>query len=515
MKDRCLRKFNKDITCVLLWNVGTLLLFSLLFYPRFYSDMDIFMQSAVYGIAGVRSSYIVFTNILIGKVLTLLMEIAPMIPWYIVFHYACCLVSLSVITFVVLKRNNTAMGKVLVGIILAFLGFECYVEPNYMKTAVILCVSAVSLLFYLYKQELCQKKLYKWLCLVGLFMLLSSMICFRAFLISGIMAMISFIIYICKNKCEKKDILLLIVTLLVVAALSSGMRLVDTKIYEQVGNELVLSYRSSIEKILGYGAPEGEDALYEKYNLDEEQYEVLRQGYFSNIDNTNLELIKSISMETKTFSLETLKGFFREVPIHFFETGVLYYFIVLSFLYMLIGKGKISTLFLSWGMVLVEYIVLYIWNAWEYKWIGFMVFVPASLYILYHMKDLQSAEVKTVIVYVAVLGIVLYSKFSPEIAMDVNDQPMISVYEEAVDLEADVLMIDMIEYLREYSGFQVYEMAYVADKVYWANGVYGLIEPYAAWTRLEQMDEDKEYKWLYNPEKVKVRHLFVFSEEGT
>lgn len=500
-------KKDKTIFLVVLANIAAVLLFALLFYPRFYSDMDIFMQSAVYGIVGVRSSYIVFSNVMIGKVLTILMEIVPIVPWYIVFHYVCCFISLSIITLVVLKRNHTTMGKVLTGIILVFLGFECYVEPNYMKTAVVLSVSAVCLLFYW-----CENKLYSqtYICMgvTLILFVLSSMICLRSFLISGITAFGLFIIYVCKQGCKKKDAYVLIGVLMVTIIISLSMHGIDMKLYERAGKSVVLTYRSSIEKMLGYGFPEGNDEFYEEYNLEEQEYEALKQGYFSNISDKSLELIKGISHEVKPLSLDTVKDFFREVPIRMFETGALYYFLILSFIYILIGDGKKSVLWIGFGVVLAECFVLYITNGWEYKWISFIIFVPVSLYIIFHMKDLPSVEVKTVIVYLFIASIVLYSKFSPEIASDVNKEPMISVYDGGENLEEDVLLIDMIEYLRGYSGFQVYDMSYVPENVYWVNGAYGLMGDYAEWTRLECKDEEKEYKWLCNPNKVKVGNLY-------
>ena len=118
-----------------------------MFYPRFHSDLDILMQSSIYGVSGVSSSYILYSNILLGKILTVFVSILPNVPWYMVFHYVLIFISLFVITYITVKRNKSVTGKVLAAVTVAFIGYECYVEPNYMKTSVLLCVSAAYLLY--------------------------------------------------------------------------------------------------------------------------------------------------------------------------------------------------------------------------------------------------------------------------------------------------------------------------------------------------------------------------------
>ena len=54
---------KKEFVYTALINVLFIVAFNMLFYPRFHSDLDILMQSALYGVAGISSSYIVYSNV--------------------------------------------------------------------------------------------------------------------------------------------------------------------------------------------------------------------------------------------------------------------------------------------------------------------------------------------------------------------------------------------------------------------------------------------------------------------
>ena len=77
---------NRTLLVTFLMNMAALGILLLLFYPRFESELDIIMQALLYGINGTYSSHLLFSNVVLGKVLDICMTGLPMIPWYIVFH---------------------------------------------------------------------------------------------------------------------------------------------------------------------------------------------------------------------------------------------------------------------------------------------------------------------------------------------------------------------------------------------------------------------------------------------
>ena len=313
---------KKELTYTIIVNVLFTFAYIFMFYPRFRSDLDILMQSSIYGISGVSSSYILYSNILVGKLLTVLVSILPNVPWYIVFHYTLIFISLFVITYITVKRNKSVTGKVLAAVTIAFIGYECYVEPNYMKTSVLLCVSAAYLLLDAYESNAKSK-------LIGvvLLALLSSMICFSAFVVSAIIGFGIVCGYCLFKKCNKTWMIAIAATVAFVLVLATGAKMFDTAMYTRNQRERDLSYRDSMEKLFGYGVPEYSEDMLRKYGLDDVHYKSISQGlFFSNGDET-LELLKEISEEKQMVSWDTFTKYFRTVPISLFQTGMAYYLV--------------------------------------------------------------------------------------------------------------------------------------------------------------------------------------------
>lgn len=482
-------------------NVLFVLAYILMFYPRFHSDLDILMQSAVYGVSGVVSSYILYSNILIGKLLTLLISILPNVPWYIIFHYVLIFVSLAVITYITVTRNKSLTGKVLAAVTVAFVGYECYVEPNYMKTSVLLCVCAAYLLLYAYETKAKKKVLG-----VILLSVLSSMICFSAFIIAAIIGFAIVCIYCLSRECSKDWKMIIAATLVSMIILVAGARIFDTAMYTMNYRQKGLSYRDSVEKTLGYGVPDYSEEIQEKYGLDEEHYNSISQGLFFAQGNDSLDVVKEISKEKQMFSWDTITKYFRTVPISLFKTGMIFYLIVLGAVSLLAGDRKklvVGTI----AVLLVEYFLFYVFNAWQYEWISFMVMLPISLLLLIGIKNIEVKDRESLIAYVIVLGIILYSNFSSTMVTSVREEGTTELL--AQTQAENIYIVDMVEYLRAGSVYEVYDRIAIPGNVFLMNGSYGLMDEFSYWVQLAVPVEGVEYHRLYHPSKVTVRSLFL------
>lgn len=106
----------------ILMNIMIMLFMILFFYARYDCEIDIAMQSMLYGVSdsGKPCAYLIFSNIVLGKILMILMGIAPKIAWYTVFHYVMILVSLIVISYIIISRNDNSVGHMIAMIVAVF-----------------------------------------------------------------------------------------------------------------------------------------------------------------------------------------------------------------------------------------------------------------------------------------------------------------------------------------------------------------------------------------------------------
>ena len=503
MKQYFIERKN-ELAFVAILNVLFIIAFNLLFYPRFHSDLDILMQSAVYGVSGISSSYILYSNIIIGKFLTILLSFVDETACYILFHNTTVFISLFIMTYITIKRNKSLTGKILATVMVAFIGYECYVEPNYMKTAALLSVCAAYLFLYAYETK-ARKKIMP----VILLTVLSSMICLSVCIITSVVGYGIVFAYCWKKGCNKNWTIILITTALSIIILATGARLFDNAVYSLNGKAESLSYRNSMEKILGYGVPDYSEDMLDTYGLDGTQYNSISQGMFFSEGNNAFELVKEISNETQAFSFETISNFFKAVPISLFKTGMLYYLIVLCAISFLVGDRKnlmIGTLI----MLLVEYFLFYMFNAWKVEWISFIVMLPISLLLLIGTKRAVVKDRESMIAYIIVLSVILYSNFSSTMVTSVREEGTEALYMQAQP--EYVYVVDMVEYLKAGSVYDVYDRIAIPGNVFLVNGAYGLMGEFTYWTTLNPPAEGGEYYWLYNPAKLGAESLFLREE---
>lgn len=177
-------------------NVIVMFLLMLLFYAKYNSEMDVFMQTLLYGTSGTGTpmSHLVFINVIAGGVLDLLIKIAPGVAWYTVMHYAGTLAALISISYVYVNRyGKTRVCKILATAISVFIGYECYITPMYMKTTVLL--AAVSVLWMLHAMTESKRGIGSsvWAVIFGVF---SALLSFKIFVVGYALSLAGAIIYL-------------------------------------------------------------------------------------------------------------------------------------------------------------------------------------------------------------------------------------------------------------------------------------------------------------------------------
>jgi hypothetical protein len=397
--------------------VGAVILgiYLLIFCPYYESDLDLVMQSLVYSsrFSGVGISHLVFSNIFVGKFLSVCMMINSNLPWYTVFHYGMSFFALWILLYITMRRNPNKMGTILGVVTAVFFGYECYVLVNYMKTAAVLCIAALYLLVYQMEQETHQIRL---ALLIIFCAVMSSLVSFTTFAWIGSIGLIGIVIYRVSRKQLVKWVGMSWVSLVIVVVLSVGFRFVDTQFYRtEDGISSLAEYRNSIERIYNYGCPEYSGELGEKYGLEEVEYTLLVNGFYTQTEESSLELLKALSGENKTWSISEVKSFFRTKPLQLFQIGMFYCWIVLLVLLGLTDNSrKRRMLFASVGMLFLAYLGLYMGNALGSGQIVPILFFVVCFYALMPLQNLKTVDVRDVCVWIGVLAVVLYGKFSTD-----------------------------------------------------------------------------------------------------
>lgn len=482
---------NRILLTTFLINLIVFVLLILLFCPRFESELDITMQTLLYGGNGTYSSHLLFSNIIIGKILSTCMKIIPFIPWYIVFHYLMTFVSLMGITFITLKRNDSKTGYIIAVCMLFFIGYECYICPNYMKTAVLLAATGIYISYY------CIEENTKYLTIIAAFFLLvSSFICFKIFLFTVCLGSAGIaVVYAKENSVwqwvKKKSVIFIGVFVIAVAANVFDVWFYSSNIqWENIGRS-----REYYQKILGFGVPDYTDEIQKKISIDQRDYSLLTSDILvsSRVDVDSF--VVDISSEIKEISGHTIITFFRSIPLQLFKTGMFYCWLILLFLY--IGseaKRKWIIFGVSIGQVLLGYLFLYIWNADTYTWINTVILLPACVFAVNGLQNLSGIRVKEACIYAGVMSIVLYSIFSSSLNKTVRDGTELNQWTGELKTNKDAFyIVDINKVLSQYSVFAVYpkDIAQISNLCI-LNGIYKEIYGFENTTEMNKLENDCE-----------------------
>ena len=117
--------------------------------PVYDSGKDIYIAALTNGALGVQDAHIVFQNIILGKLYCFLYSIfGARFFWYAGFQYGLLFLSFCIFTFLIL-RTWRGKGNIWVAMsLLLFLGYECYIQVSYVKTALVSSAAGAALLTY-------------------------------------------------------------------------------------------------------------------------------------------------------------------------------------------------------------------------------------------------------------------------------------------------------------------------------------------------------------------------------
>lgn len=299
--------------------------------PNYETNDDAGMANIVAGASGNYSSYMIFINIVMGKILKTLTVALPMIKWYVVMHYVTLFLAFWVLTYILIVHCHR-WGYYASIFILFYFGYECYVNVQFTKTAGAATVAGVLAIFYALDKI---KERYLLLILGFILTIVGSMVRFDAygmilliFCVFGIRGLVNRY----RNNCGDRrirnlEVFKYIAVWIIVVGSALAIKYVDTFMYQ--ASPEWSEYREFNEKrseLLDYGFPEYEEFEneYKELGISENSLEMFKNWNFADPEVFTIDLMdKLIALKTpKKINAEFFGNFFKELIPGFLEERV-------------------------------------------------------------------------------------------------------------------------------------------------------------------------------------------------
>lgn len=249
-----------------------------------------------------------------------------------------------------------------------FFGYECYIEMQYTKTAGVLTIAGILLIFQECTAEIRSNKL-----LVSGIVLscIGSMYRFEQFV--ACVALMSGL-GICQIlKGGKKDVFKRVgrplFWVIVMLAMSFGLKGVDTYIYQSDPQwKQYTEYNELRTELLDYDFPdykENEEA-YTELGITEDAYDLWSHWNFGDPDLFNIETMQKLVKLTspRVLNGELIENFLNKFPRRYFQTPVFYCILLILLLGILEGKKSLEK-YGTWIYEIFLFIGLYFYLYWQ------------------------------------------------------------------------------------------------------------------------------------------------------
>lgn len=486
------QKLEKPLVTSLIINLVVFIALNMISYSKFLCNIDIMMQAVIANITGgLDSSYAIFMNIFLLKILKTLYMYFPKVSWYMILQVLVCFISLTIIGKSYLSEKRMPMHKMVYVVFCVLVGFECYIYPSYVKSSFILCFAMVLQIIKIAK--LSKKFLIKASGIIfGL--ILSGLLCKIGFLAGIITGIIYYVITntYCRTFGKHCYIHLLLVLLSVAGII--GLWIVNDQTYAvRTQNwDVVKEYRNAVEKIELFGCPDYSEEIGERIDISEAKYNCMKYyDEYIAVGDAGLNIISKISRETLSWKLDNIIKYFHTVPIRWVKVSLAYLLLLAcAFMCESDAKHKRTKIIVAAIWIFVFYMIAYMNCIWNSKVTHFMVFIPIAYWIMTGVGDEFDISVKENVVFIMVFSVVLYYNFSDQFISSVQEKPMNEVFEQSI-AEEGITALNLNNILRQYSAYEPYESGLLlGHNVLIANGAYQLFERFEPYMyKIELWDE--------------------------
>jgi len=404
---------KKDLLIAFIINIGFFLFYTCCCTLLHETNDDFAMSFLVEGAYGQRSPYLIFQNVLWGKVLVFLYTLLPMMKWYSITMYAMLFLSFWGITYVLLRKQGRKVGCVSTALMLLFCGFQIYVRFQFSKVAAI--ATAAGMIMLLYALKYAAEKLEKTICiLIGAVLALwGSMIRFQMFAMSVALVGGCIGLYeVWKLFREKKEgwlkqIGTYIAVFGTVGVLSLALYVVDQSFYaseewqeymkfNQLRSELwdyeLPSYYENLDLYTSLGISEIDYSFYNEWNMDP-----------SVLDVEKMQALIDARPERET----SLEEYFSVYPAAFVTNSLYVMFILLALFAICMDKRNLYFALYGFCVVMTLQFYFYLIGRYGLTRIDYSMWAAAVIALLYGMRVERVKEVSTKWIAVALsLGLV-------------------------------------------------------------------------------------------------------------
>lgn len=331
---------KKDLLIAFVINLIWVMGIRLFFHSFFESNDDVAMAYFVEGAYGQPSSYLVFQNIVIGKIMSSLTYLLPTVKWYAVVYFAFMCGAYTAISYVMIRIRGRVNGIVSTIFVIIFLGYQTYVIVQFTRVAAIVSTGGLVLLFWCI--EYAETKAEKIICgICGMLLtLLGSMIRFRMFCICvlffAVLGLVRLFFMIKEERGFYKRLVSYAVIFGSMLIIVFVFRWTSGFIYDQSGDWKEYSeYNELRSELWDYGFPDyaENEELYERLGIS---YSDLKYYLTWNMDveRLDMETLRQLveAKPPKQLSVDVIKSFLELYPKAFFPYSLFWCYVVIAVL---------------------------------------------------------------------------------------------------------------------------------------------------------------------------------------
>ncbi len=327
-------------------------------------------------------------------------SVLPKLSWYVLFQQGCILVVLTVITYTILKKGVIWSNALIAVIFVFYVGFDGYIQMNYVKTAIICCAAAYFMMYKTIKGNSVYMLIF-WL--MGYFW--SSEIAIIALVFMAISYKIK------KVEWNKKTFMMIGMVLLV-AIICEGIHIGGAKVDDD--NELVEYYMVWAQlDAVGWPDYAQYENIYEDFGISEEDFELIISPYAVNEDLITLEEMKALTNLTEEVKLDKdgFLAFTRTYPARFVHFRVFYGFVLIMFLFAMSKAGNKRLKMAGTGIGIVLSLLLsFFFGVSANEGIARGILVCATTFLVSQVDEIERP--KNEIAYYYIFTMIIYILFS-------------------------------------------------------------------------------------------------------
>ena len=415
-----MKKFNtKDVIKSIEYNIWiqalilNLIAFAIsqfFFEPVFETNDDNYISAILYGVYGEYDTHLVYMNVIMGKIIKLLLLLCPILPWYTIIQYILLFVAFTAILYLILNNKTNEYRYFLCITMLIFFGYECYVKVQYSKTAGVMTAAGILLVYEALKRKQIKKQQ---LILGACLMVIGSLYRFQVFIM--MLAIIGIMVFFhCINGMKNKDFQIFrrcCVIFLPIFIVCFCFKLYDSKIYnESIEWKEYKEFDKKRIELLDYGFPDYNENrdIYQELDISIGDLQLYKNWNYADKELFTEEVMTKLvdSKREKIFNLQTIRDFFREMPVQFL-TYPCFLVVCMIFILWLFGDRK-NKMSITGALLLSIIIEIYFYYTGRYfiNRVDLPVLLGVFVILAMNLEKSRLGNVDRYIVYIVFTSII-------------------------------------------------------------------------------------------------------------